>query len=260
MKKKSKWITGLIAISFHLFLANYFISSDTFRYLIDNEHVSVDISSERNFYQSEDIVYIPKETTLAVVSGRARADGAITLFDKSGQRFYALAHKANFSNDVVGTSVFFSYPVGFVVDSGDGIGELIFNSIEIGNGLLPFGLVDKNEEYGVSGTITTDLNLLPQSFPVAVAPRVKFGFAQIYATLVNGENRLVDILILYEDKSKMFLYRIIDKEFMNVYGGIMYGMSGSPIFQEGRLIGAVSGASPDYVGVGFMRTIQQILK
>ena len=42
------------------------------------------------------------------------------------------------------------------------------------------------------------------------------------------------------DEGKNFLIKVVDKELINKTGGIVQGMSGSPIIQDGKLIGAVT--------------------
>ena len=72
---------------------------------------------------------------------------------------------------------------------------------------------------------------------------IKIGNAQIYLSL-NGEKcRYYDCVIekiKYNDKSKNLIIRLTDKELLDKTGGIIQGMSGSPIIQNGKLIGAVT--------------------
>lgn len=106
------------------------------------------------------------------------------------------------------------------------------------------GQIDTNNKYGVFGK----LNQLPQDLElIEVLPRgkVKMGKAQIVST-VDGSNRhYFDIEIVKacnqsspDDKSMVI--RIVDKELIAATGGIVQGMSGSPIVQDGKLVGAVT--------------------
>ena len=78
-----------------------------------------------------------------------------------------------------------------------------------------------------------------------VGTDVKSGPATILST-VAGENTReysVEILKVYPnagESGRNMLLRITDQELLNVTGGIVQGMSGSPIIQNGKLIGAVT--------------------
>lgn len=72
---------------------------------------------------------------------------------------------------------------------------------------------------------------------------IKIGNAQIYLSLNGEECRYYDCVIekiKYNDKSKNLIIRITDKELLDKTGGIIQGMSGSPIIQNNKLIGAVT--------------------
>ena len=74
---------------------------------------------------------------------------------------------------------------------------------------------------------------------------VKPGKAQIFSSLDGKEIKAYDIEIIkanYQSNSneKSLVFRVVDKDLLNTTGGIVQGMSGSPIIQEGKLIGAVT--------------------
>ena len=82
------------------------------------------------------------------------------------------------------------------------------------------------------------------SVEVGYAHQVKPGPAQIY-TVVNGEDiEKFDIVIekLYPvgENGKGMVLRISDPRLLSITGGIIQGMSGSPIIQDSRIIGAVT--------------------
>jgi stage IV sporulation protein B len=80
--------------------------------------------------------------------------------------------------------------------------------------------------------------------PIGLRQDVKEGKAIIYSTVCEQGVREfeVEIIKIYKNSSdsKNFLVRITDTELLEITGGIVQGMSGSPIIQEGRLIGAVT--------------------
>lgn len=108
------------------------------------------------------------------------------------------------------------------------------------------GSVEENTENGIYGTIEQ----LPQTLedvaqlPVAYKQEITQGPAQIICS-VTGERLAYDIEIERIDyhtseENKGIRYRVTDERLLARTGGIVQGMSGSPIIQNGRLIGAVT--------------------
>lgn len=100
-----------------------------------------------------------------------------------------------------------------------------------------------NCEAGVYGTLRS----LPTSEPVPVAMKqeVKRGDAEILTTVEDGEPKRYSISIEKVDydgdaPTQNMIVHITDPELLEKTGGIVQGMSGSPILQDGRLIGAVT--------------------
>ena len=81
--------------------------------------------------------------------------------------------------------------------------------------------------------------------PVALASQVKPGPAQLLTVLEGETIRSFDLEIerVMPQKTpadKGLIIRITDKELLETTGGIVQGMSGSPIIQDGKLIGVVT--------------------
>lgn len=105
------------------------------------------------------------------------------------------------------------------------------------------GRLSANTPVGVFGTLSE----LPQgeAVPVAFRQEVKTGSAYILATLDGKEPKAYSIEIervnlLGINSSKGMVIRITDPELLAEAGGIVRGMSGSPIIQNGMLVGAVT--------------------
>ncbi|MBQ2758452.1 MAG: SpoIVB peptidase [Clostridia bacterium] len=109
-------------------------------------------------------------------------------------------------------------------------------------GNTEYGNLQLNCDNGVYGYITV-LASNEQAVPVAFASEVHTGDAQIITT-VNGEKKYYDIKIEKTDpfstNNKSMIIKITDEELINTTGGIIQGMSGSPIIQDGMLAGAVT--------------------
>lgn len=108
------------------------------------------------------------------------------------------------------------------------------------------GNIIKNSYYGIYGTTTGEItNPLSQyEMEVGYAHQVKTGKAQIY-TVVNGdtiESFNIEIEKVYPNRQsgKGMVIRVVDQRLLSLTGGIVQGMSGSPIIQDSRIIGAVT--------------------
>lgn len=97
---------------------------------------------------------------------------------------------------------------------------------------------------GIYGSYTTDIPDV-DCVEVAEANEIRTGPAQIIATVSGSGKKYYDIeieRISYDvsDGSHNFTLKVTDEELIATSGGIVQGMSGSPIIQDGRLIGAVT--------------------
>ena len=101
-----------------------------------------------------------------------------------------------------------------------------------------------NCECGVFGVLTNPTALVGDSIPIGHRDEVTEGEARIISTLKNGKSAEYKIEIYDIDRdsdgSKSFRIRVTDETLKALTGGIVRGMSGSPIIQNGKLIGAVT--------------------
>jgi len=115
---------------------------------------------------------------------------------------------------------------------------------------VPIGTIRGNTESGVFGVMenppVTD-NDAPAggAIPMAFKQEVQIGPAKIITTIEGNASEEYDIIIEkidYNDKNavKNMVIKVIDRELLSKSGGIVQGMSGSPIVQNGRLAGAVT--------------------
>ncbi len=100
-----------------------------------------------------------------------------------------------------------------------------------------------NSNRGVYGVIEkTQRNA--EKIPVALCDEVKIGKAQIISTINGTQPEYFDIEIVKINKlngeEKNMVIKVTDENLLNKTGGIVQGMSGSPIIQNGMLVGAVT--------------------
>lgn len=106
------------------------------------------------------------------------------------------------------------------------------------------GTLCLNNETGIYGVLY-DSPSRREAVPLLFRQEIREGAAQILTTVRGTEPELYDVLIEKVDlggntPTKNMIIRITDPELLAVTGGIVQGMSGSPILQDGRLAGAVT--------------------
>lgn len=106
--------------------------------------------------------------------------------------------------------------------------------------------IQQNTSQGIFGTLLVGVTeeIKRQGVPVALRQEIKAGPAEIYCQL-DGELEKYQVEIEKIDKSpdvvsKGMVIRIVDKELLKKTNGIVQGMSGSPIIQDGKFAGAVT--------------------
>ncbi len=106
------------------------------------------------------------------------------------------------------------------------------------------GDLSLNSECGVFGVITDASLLSGSAIPIGSREEVTEGEATIISTLKNNKTAEYKIEIYdidrSSDSSKSFRIRVTDETLKAISGGIVRGMSGSPIIQNGKLVGAVT--------------------
>ncbi len=109
-----------------------------------------------------------------------------------------------------------------------------------------WGDIEKNDDCGIYGKIEEDFvnPLYPEPVAVAYSDEVHIGNAKILTVLKGQEikeyNVKIERMLYGRQDGKNMIIRITDPELLRQTGGIVQGMSGSPIIQDGKLIGAVT--------------------
>lgn len=171
--------------------------------------------------------------------------GTVTYIDKSGKKFASLGHPVtNLNNSVIsvrGGTVYGSVIYGVKKGVRGTPGELrgafengtVIGSAMLNNSCGVFGIL--NEDYDTSKLVKVSK---------ANIGEVKIGYADIYTTVYGDEVCKYQISIVKVDASnpdnRNYVIKIEDKNLIEKTGGIVQGMSGSPIVQNGKLIGAVT--------------------
>lgn len=126
------------------------------------------------------------------------------------------------------------------------------------------GTVEENTDVGIYGSLEKIPEEVSQKeyYPVGLKQDIEEGEAAIIST-VSGERREYSITITdldYNSENKGILFQVTDSELLNLTGGIVQGMSGSPIIQNGKVIGAVTHVFVQDASKGYGIFIENMLQ
>ncbi|MBQ7360589.1 MAG: SpoIVB peptidase [Lachnospiraceae bacterium] len=109
-----------------------------------------------------------------------------------------------------------------------------------------WGIIDENSDKGIYGDGNKKLldQVESKALPIGLKHEIEKGAAQILCS-VEGEPKYYDVEIkdVYLENAHVnrgILLEVTDPELLAVTGGIIQGMSGAPIIQDGKIIGAVT--------------------
>lgn len=184
-----------------------------------------------------------------LIRNAAAGVGTLTFYDPETLRYGALGH--------VITDVDTNLPV--TIDDGRIVAATV-SGIEQGRrgqpgekigayleGQEAIGTITLNSSFGIGGTLRTPLvnELFPAPLPIALSQEVKEGPAEI-VTVVDGDRldkfavQVLKVIRQAKPDTKGLIIKVTDPRLLARTGGIVQGMSGSPIIQNGRIIGAVT--------------------
>ena len=179
--------------------------------------------------------------------------GTITYYDPSLSVYGALGHKMSDSNgdeQLIDGSIYESEVKNIRKSQNGDPGEKIasINKKEV------IGSVEKNNTYGIYGEYVNVVK--DELIETASINEVKKGKAYIYTVIEDDKIDKFEIEITNISKQntkdiKGITFKITDKKLLNVSNGVVAGMSGSPIVQNGKLIGAVTHVVVDNVRYGY---------
>ena len=132
---------------------------------------------------------------------------------------------------------------------------------------LVMGTIEENTHLGIYGELDAPYvnPLYPQGVPIGFQETVETGPAVILSTIDGGGVREYSVEILQAARqltpsAKSMIIKVTDPELLAKTGGIVQGMSGSPILQNGRMIGAVTHVFVDDPTQGYGLYVEWMLQ
>jgi len=183
------------------------------------------------------------------VRDSAAGIGTMTYYEPSTKNFAALGHGItdidtgellNISN-----GEFITTKVLSIIKGQNGNPGKIQGSIDE---QTEIGIVTKNSPFGIYGTVIDIAKIKLNTnnlMDVATRNEIELGDAEILCSL-DGENikkykiQIEKIYLNNDYDNKSMLVKVSDKELLEKTGGIIQGMSGSPVIQNGKFIGAIT--------------------
>ncbi len=172
--------------------------------------------------------------------------GTMTYVEKDSLRFAALGHGVTDANTGVilpmQSATLYKTQILNIKKGQKGIPGEIAGALDEGNLI---GECTANSSGGIFGVLTS---YTPHGEAMYAAPRnkVEKGDAKIICTVDKSNTpreysvEILSVNRLYTSKTKSFVIKVTDKELLDKTGGIIQGMSGSPVIQNGKLVGAVT--------------------
>lgn len=191
--------------------------------------------------------------------------GTLSYIDPISKIYGALGHEVTMSEtgnriDVRNGNILYSKVTSIDKSRNGRVGsknaKIVFDKV--------LGTINKNTNKGIYGIYNSNIPN-KDTMEVGMFSNIEKGSA--YILTVTKDNKIekynINILDKYfnkKDTQKAFSFEIIDKNLLNKTGGIVQGMSGSPIIQDNKIIGAVTNVLVDNVNLGYGISIITMLE
>ena len=212
---------------------------------------------------------IPQKNTVGVyllgawVRDSCAGIGTVTYYDDNQHYFAALGH------GICDTDTKALLPLGSAEVVNAQISSITKSSAGKAGSLNGYfsentlGQLTKNTDCGVFGTLNDKNAAKGVTLELAENGDIKLGKAQMYTTIDDDvgcyEVEITKICNHDSESNENFVIKITDDELLQKCGGIVQGMSGSPIVQDGKLAGAVTHVFLNNTDEGYGVTAQNMV-
>lgn len=183
------------------------------------------------------------------VRDSAAGVGTVTFYDPTSKTFGALGHGITDidTNELINiaSGEFITTKILNITKGESGNPGKIQGTIENQNNI---GTIGKNTRFGIYGKVDNlaSLNIdTSKEAEVALREEIQIGKAKILCSLDNQKPQEYEIEIekIYKDNNydnKSMKIKVTDEKLLEKTGGIIQGMSGSPVLQNGKFVGAIT--------------------
>lgn len=218
----------------------------------ENQKISVEVKHKGQITQKTIQPVFCSETQRyrigLYIRDEAAGVGTLTFIEPKGKTFGALGHvitdidtndQIELSEGKIVESTIYAIEKGKRGDPGEKIGTFMLESSFLGK-------IEKNCSSGIFGTFNGKvLNPFFNSpIPIAWKSEIESGPAKIYTVIKDNTIEEFDIriekIMQYRNDNKNMIVRVTDPKLLELTGGIVQGMSGSPIVQNGKIVGAIT--------------------
>ena len=228
---------------------NKIVNIDDFSKEIDNDidKEELDIKVKRNNDYFDTKLRLVNDNneykTGLYVKDSVSGIGTLSFIDPTNNRFFCLGHQIedNTTNEVLdidGGSIYYSYITSIDRSSEGDIGE----KEAISDESRKYGTITNNTMKGIFGSYESDLSN-KKLYEITPKENIKLGKATFLTVTSNEDIKEYSInidSINLRDDLKNIAFSVTDEELIASTGGIVQGMSGSPIIQDGKIIGVIT--------------------
>lgn len=180
-----------------------------------------------------------------------KGTGIITFFDPSSKNFAAIGHSIKKDSENIEGKLYYSHLSNVLKSKNGDVGNLYSEE----NSKSIIGNVKKNNSHGVFGSYKSS-EVDGKEIEILEKYNIEKGKATLYIDFGDESKKeyeieIVEIFSNIKEDNSCFIIKIIDQELIYKTGGIAKGMSGSPIIQNGKLVGALTKVTSDDVTIGY---------
>ncbi|NLI93563.1 MAG: SpoIVB peptidase [Peptococcaceae bacterium] len=237
----------------------------------EKQTITLEIKRKEQILQKKiDPVYCSETKRYRVglfIRDEASGVGTLSFIDPKTKTFGALGHvitdmdtndQIELSEGKIMESTIYGIEKGKRGDPGEKIGTFLSQSSFSGK-------IEKNSGSGIFGTWEGKIEnpFFKSPVPVAWKSEVQTGPAKIYTVIKDNQIQEFEIriekLMPYRNDNKDMIIRVTDPVLLEQTGGIIQGMSGSPIIQNGKIVGAVTHVFVNDASRGYGIFIEKML-
>mgnify|MGYP001052399207 CR=1 FL=1 len=233
-------------------LSDFQVAQEINKSCQENKQIVVEVQKKKEIQEKIiEPVYCAETQRFRIglyIRDEAAGVGTLTFIEPETKIFGALGHvitdtdtnnKIEMNNGKILESTIYGIEKGKKGDPGEKIGGFLLESSFLGR-------ITNNSSSGIFGVFDKQINnpFFTKPIPIAWKNEIKTGKATIYTVLKNNNIQEFEVniekIMPYRNDNKNMIIKITDPKLLEITGGIVQGMSGSPIVQNGKIVGAIT--------------------